>query len=210
MKILTFGDSITDMGRNRNAGCGVYGYGSGYPFFVAGQLASTNPEKYEVVNRGISGNRVVDLYARIKCDVWNLKPDVLSILIGVNDVWHEIGSGNGVELDRFDRVYRTMIKETKERLPDCKIMLLEPFVLKGAATEANYERFLQVKDYAKTVKKIAEDFNLPFVSLQEKFDAAAAKYGVEAYLYDGVHPNIAGAKLIADAWLETFKEKIDD
>ena len=81
---------------------------------------------------------MVDLYARIKKDVWNLKPDVLSILIGVNDVWHEIGSRNGVEIDRFERVYRTLIKETLERLPDCKIMLLEPFVLKGAATEEQY------------------------------------------------------------------------
>lgn len=209
MKIITLGDSITDMGRKREADGTVYGFGSSYSFLLACQLVSENPEKYEVINRGISGNRIVDLYARIKADVWNLKPDVLSILIGVNDVWHEIGNENGVELDRFDRVYRTLIKETQERLPDCKIMLLEPYVLKGTATQDNYDKFLDVLNYAKAVKKIAEDFNLPFVSLQEKLDEAAAKHGVEAYLYDGVHPNIAGVKLIADAWLKTFREKID-
>ncbi len=209
MKIVNFGDSITDMNRNREADGTVYGYGSGYSFLVACQLISENPEKYQVVNRGVSGNRIVDLYARVKSDVWNLQPDVLSILIGVNDVWHEVSGKNGVELDRFDRIYRTLIKETQERLPNCKIMIIEPYVLKGSATQAKYDEFLEIKNYAKAVRKIAEDFNLPFVSLQEKLDAATAKHGVEPYSYDGVHPNVAGVKLIADEWLKTFREKID-
>ena len=204
MKILTYGDSITDMNRAYDTDGSVQSYGSGYVFFIAGELLSKAPDKFEIINRGISGNRVVDLYARIKKDVWNLKPDVLSILIGVNDVWHEIGSRNGVEIDRFERVYRTLIKETLERLPDCKIMLLEPFVLKGAATEEKYSEFLQVKEYAKVVKKLAEEFRLVFVGLQNKFDEAAARYGADKYLYDGVHPDVAGAKLIADEWLKAF------
>ncbi len=206
MRIITLGDSITDMGRQREDKGTIWGYGNGYPFFVAGELLSENPEKFEVINRGISGNRVVDLYARIKCDVWNLCPDVLSVLIGVNDVWHEIEGQNGVEIDRFDRVYRTIISETKERLPKCKIMLLEPFVLKGYSTEKHYEKFLKVKEYAKVVRKIAEDFDLPFIELQSKLDAAAAKHGAAYYLDDGVHPAIAGAKLIADEWIAAFNK----
>ena len=83
--ILFQGDSITDAGRNRENDAGT---GTGYPTFVKGELGLSNPGEYEFINRGISGNRIVDLYARIKADIINLKPDYMSILIGVYDVWH--------------------------------------------------------------------------------------------------------------------------
>ena len=105
MKIVLFGDSITDMGRDRinNQPNYLGSYGCGYPIFIAGELYKQDPTKHVIYNRGISGNRIVDLYARIKMDVWNLKPDVLSILIGINDIWHEIGDKNGVDIVRFER-----------------------------------------------------------------------------------------------------------
>ncbi len=212
MKIVFYGDSITDMNRARDQADGsVFSYGVGYTNFVVGELTYENPKKYECINRGISGNRVVDLYARVKADVWNHKPDVLSILIGVNDVWHEISHENGVELPRWERVYRTMIEETKQRLPDVKIMILEPFILEGSATdgEERWQRFQAVKEYAKVAKKIAEDYNLTFVPLQKKFDEAEAKFGGDYYTFDGVHPLAAGAKMIASEWLKAFKENID-
>ncbi len=186
----------------------VYSYGVGYTNFVVGELTCEDPTKYECINRGISGNRVVDLYARIKIDVWNHKPDVLSILIGVNDVWHEISYENGVELDRWERVYRTMIEETLERLPNIKIMILEPFILEGSATdgEERWQKFLAVKEYAKVAKKIAEDNNLTFVPLQDKFDEAKEKFGADYYTFDGVHPLAAGARMIATEWLKAFKK----
>lgn len=205
MRILFYGDSITDMNRNRDADFSFNSYGYGYPIFVAGDLYFNEPEKYEIINRGIGGNRIVDLYARIKKDVWNLKPDVLSILIGINDVWHELYGENGVELDRFERSYRILIEDTKKVLPEIKIVICEPFVLKGSATEEKYEGFLQIKEYAKVAKKIAEDYNLYFLPLQDKFDQAAELHGANYYLYDGVHPNVAGAKLIAEEWLKLFK-----
>ena len=214
MRILFFGDSITDMGRNReqNASSDIFGYGSGYPMFVAGNLYGEDPNAYEILNRGISGNRIVDLYARIKSDVWNLSPDVLSILIGVNDVWHEIGGQNGVELDRFEKVYRMLIEDTKKALPNIQIMLCEPFVLEGCATVEEgtdkFERFCAVYDYAQIVKKLAEEYGLHFVALQEKFDEAAKKHGKEHYLYDGVHPMVAGANLIAQEWLKVFNANV--
>ena len=210
MKILFYGDSITDMNRWReyNDSTDVYAYGVGYPNFIVGELSYKEPTKYEFVNRGISGNRIVDLYARVKIDAWNHKPDVLSILIGVNDVWHEIAGENGVELLRWERIYRTLIEESKERLPNTKIMICEPFILKGSATdgEERWTRFLAVKEYAKAAKKIAEDYGAYFVPLQEKFDEAAKKYGAEYYLFDGVHPTAAGAKLIATEWLKVFEK----
>ena len=131
MKILFFGDSITDMGRNRDLMGQAFGYGVGYVNNVASTLKYENPEKYEIVNRGISGNRVVDLYARVKADVWNHTPDVISILIGVNDVWHEIHGGNGVELNRFEKVYRMLIEDTKEQLPNVKFILIRQGCCQG-------------------------------------------------------------------------------
>ena len=209
MKILFYGDSITDASRARDVDFVPQSYGTGYVRAIAGKLLFDAPEKYEIINRGISGNRVVDLYARIKCDCWNLEPDVLSILIGVNDVWHEVGHQNGVEIERFENVYRMLLSDTKKRLPNVKIILCEPFVLKGLATEENYDKFLAVKDYAKVVKKLATEFGCEFLPLQEKVDEYAAKHGVPACLRDGVHPAIGGAQLIANEWLKFFKEKID-
>ena len=208
MKILFFGDSITDAGRDRSGDFGLTSYGHGYVKFAAGELLGKDPAGYEIVNRGISGNRIVDLYARIKVDCWNVEPDVLSILIGVNDVWHEVGQKNGVELDRLEKVYRMLLEDTKKRLPNVKIVLCEPFVLKGSATAERYDEFLQVYEYAKVVKKLAEEYGLYFLPLQEKL-SEAAKSGAEYYLSDGVHPAMAGAKLIADEWLKLFREKIE-
>lgn len=215
MKILFYGDSITDMRRNReeNKSTDIFGYGSGYPMFVAGSLYGENPQKYEVINRGIGGNRVVDLYARIKSDVWNLQPDVLSVLIGINDVASEIYDRNGVEIDRFEKVYRMMIEDTLKTLPKIRIVLCEPFFLKGRNTAEEgtekFERFHVVYKYAAAVKKLAEEYDLYFLPLQEKLSEAAEKFGAENYLYDGVHPMVAGAKLIADEWVKLFKEKIE-
>ena len=82
-------------------------------------------------------------------------------------------------------------------------------MLKGEATEENYPQFLQIKEYAKTVKTLAEEYGLYFLPLQEKLDEAARKFGAEKYLYDGVHPTVAGAGLIAEAWVKLFREYIE-
>ena len=205
MKILFYGDSITDMGRNRDADRKAFGYGVGYVNSVASTLLYENPEKYDIINRGIGGNRIVDLYARIKADVWNLNPDVISILIGINDVWHEIHGENGVDLERFEKVYRMLIEDTLKVLPNVKFIICEPFVLNGSATADKYEEFCEIKKYAVVIKNIAKDYGCHFVSLQSKFDEVAEKYGAEHYLYDGVHPDVAGGKLIAEEWLKVFK-----
>ena len=213
MKIVFFGDSITDAGRKYEESSHIGTLGVGFVRLIADRLQGKNPEQYEIINRGISGNRVVDLYARVKRDVWNLKPDVISILIGVNDIWHEIDNQNGVDLQRFTTVYRMLIEDTLRALPNVKIILCEPFVLPGAATNNTeampnrYERFCQVYEYAKAIKALAEEFGLPFLPLQEKFIEGAEKSKAEYYLSDGVHPHIAGATLIADEWMKLFKKE---
>ena len=199
MKILFFGDSITDANRGNDLGFG-------YVIQTAGKLYEKDIMKYEVVNRGISGNRIVDLYARIKSDVWNEKPDVISILIGINDIWHEISYSNGVELDRFIKVYDMLIEDTLKVLPDTKIIICEPFVLNGTATNENFEKFSEIRVYAKKIKELAEKYDLFYLPLQNMFDEAYEKYGEGAVIPDGVHPNTKGSMLIANAWMKLFNK----
>ena len=211
MKVLFYGDSITDMNRLRDDVSAVpFKLGNSYALVTGAYLVGKNPTGYDVVNKGISGNRIVDLYARIKKDVWNEQPDVLSILVGINDVWHEVQNGNGVDIVRFEKIYRMLIEDTLERLPNLKIMLLEPFVLEGSATKEKYDGFLAVKDYAKVVKKLANEYGLVFVELQSRFDEYCEKYGSQILLYDGVHPNLVGTKIISDAWIEAFESEIEN
>jgi len=211
MKTILFqGDSITDCGRNRSTN----DHGTGYAQRVRGVLMAQEPYQYSTYNRGISGNRVVDLYARIRMDMINLKPDYMSILIGVNDVWHEYTSQNGVDADKFEMVYDLMIQELKRDLPELKIMILEPFVLPGSATENTeehphrWEYFRdEVKLRAEAAKRIAQKHGLVFVHLQEMFDKVNVDAPASGYwLVDGVHPTAAGHELITRAWLNGFEK----
>ncbi len=205
MRILFQGDSITDAGRARD---NDYNVGVGYPLLVKAGLGFAEPGKYEFFNRGISGNRVVDVYARLKSDIINLKPDVMSILIGVNDVWHEFGeSPNGVDADKYYKIYDMLIEEVKSALPDIKIMIMEPFVLKASSTEGNWDSFNQeVKKRAEMAKKISEKYNLPFIELQDGFDKLSENIEAGYWLGDGVHPTPMGHEYIKNEWLKGFKK----
>ena len=203
-KILFQGDSITDAQRNRES---VNFRGSGYATLVSADLGYERPGEFEFVNRGISGNRIVDLLARIKKDFINVAPDYLSILIGINDVWHEISQQNGVSCDRYENIYNMIIEEIKEALPNIKIMLLEPFVLCGDATEPYWSEFRgETEKRAAAAKRVAEKNNLVFVPLMEAFDEAAKKAPASYWTFDGVHPTAAGHEIIKRAWLKGFKE----
>lgn len=205
--ILFQGDSITDCGR---ATCGGAGYnnnglGPGYPGMIASRLLCDRPDvDWIFYNRGISGNRIVDLYARWKIDGLNLKPDLISILIGVNDTWHTYGSNNGVEVERAERIYRELLQWTKQVLPDVKLVLMEPFYF-----DVNTFPPEGVEDVAKRgafTKKLAEEFGAVFLPCQsilnEKLKLAEPKY----WLWDGVHPTPAGQQVLTDAWLEAAKD----
>lgn len=204
MRILFQGDSITDCGRDYNNDAQL---GRGYAHLVASSLGFSEPGAHTFINKGISGNRIVDLYARIKRDIINYQPDVMSILIGVNDVWHELGeSPNGVDADKFFKIYSMLIEEIKEALPSIKIMILEPFVLEACSTEANWEYFnIETKKRAEMAKKIAEKYSLPFIPLQDGFDALAKKAENSYWLGDGVHPTGAGHEYIKNEWLKSYR-----
>ena len=143
MKTILFqGDSITDCGRHRERHEFV---GDGYVQLVKAQLGFECPEQYEFQNRGIGGDRIVDVYARIKADIINLKPDIMSILVGVNDVGQEFSKHNGVGAEKFEKIYCMMIEEIKEALPNVKIMIMEPFCLRASVTENTEEENLQAE-----------------------------------------------------------------
>ena len=174
MKIVFFGDSITDGQRNREEQEYNARYGSGFVIQVVSRLFRKDPKKYEILNRGIGGDRIVDMIARIKKDVWNEQPDVVSILEGINDISHEVYLQNGVDVVRWEKLYRMMLADTKERLPNTKLIICEPFAL------CESRKTDDVLKYAQETQKIAQEFNLPFVALQDKMDKAVNVYGVEA------------------------------
>jgi lysophospholipase L1-like esterase len=209
MKIVFFGDSITDMGRNRQAEIGAEdSYGDGYVYLVAAELKKKNPQKYEIVNRGISGNRVYDLYARLKRDVWNEKPDVVSILIGTNDVDSERNKLLCTDDVRFEKIYRMLIEETREELPNVQLILCAPFHLYiSEELSPHYSaRCRRIPWYEQLLEKLAAEYGCKTVFLQKAFEKKEAEFGAQYYVPDGTHPAIAGAKIIADEWLKVFKE----
>lgn len=206
MKILFLGDSITDVGKKQGAGS-LVSIGQGYAMLIAVRLGMECPQKYTFVNNGISGDRVVDLYARLKKDVWNEEPDVLSILVGINDVWHEFVEKNGVEADRFETVLRMLVRDTQKRLPGIRILLLEPFVFIGEDRDGHAEEFRhEVLLRAEAVRRVAEECGCTFVPLQKKFEEAYALAPASYWIGDGVHPTPAGHGLIAREWLAAFGE----
>ena len=191
MKILFQGDSITDAARDYNYDSHI---GLGYPLLVKSQLGFENPGEYEFINRGISGNRIVDIYARLKRDIINLKPDVMSILVGVNDAWHDLGDNpNGVDAEKYYKIYDMLISEIKAELPHLKIMIMEPFLLKTKKTEEDWEVFsVEVKKRAENARKIAEKYDLHFILLQDGFNKLSESYCADYWLGDGVHPTSMG------------------
>ena len=204
MKIVFMGDSITDMSRNVSTEYFFDSYGFNYTFFIEGELAVKYPGKYEILTKGCGGNRILDMYARLQRDCWNHNPDYISILIGINDVWGR-DCNNYVELDRFIKVYELIIDDTRKVLPNVKFLLLEPFWLEGEVT-GNRETFSFVAKYGAEIKKLAERKGCGFLLLQETLSKLAREYKPSHYLYDGVHPTVAGAKIISEKWLEYFEK----
>lgn len=202
--ILFQGDSITDCGRARieitDPAYLRSGLGLGYPYLIAARLLCDRGEDFNFYNFGISGNRVVDLYARWKADCINLRPDILSILIGVNDTWHEKARQNGVEVPRYEQFYRMLLDWTLKELPKIKLVLLEPFVFPFGAVGGDWIE--EIDQRREVVAGIAKDYGAVFVPLQSILNNALKVAPQEHWLADGVHPMPAGHQLIADAWLK--------
>ena len=197
MKTFLFqGDSITDAGRDDEKQ-GLAGLGCGYAFLLASDIEKNCMDEVNFINRGKSGDRITDVYARIKEDIINLKPDYMSILIGVNDVSHELTMNCGVSSKKFRMIYGMLIDEIREALPGIKIIIMEPFVLKGVCTEKLWDEFsTEVGKLAEISRQIAEKYEFDFIPFQQKFNELSADGNTGYWSADGIHPTLAGHEVI--------------
>lgn len=207
--ILLFqGDSITDAGRQKhqyyaNSGGGM---GLGYVHHTVTELLGKHPQKnIKCYNRGISGNKVFQLANRWEEDCLQIQPDVLSILIGVNDFWHTLTHNYQGTALTYEKDLRALLQSTKDQLPDLSLIIAEPFVIKGGTAIDNAAWFPAFNAYQSAAKNIAKDFEATFIPLQSIFDKALEVAGVEYWCPDGVHPSLAGAYLMSQAWLEALQ-----
>ncbi|MCL1932742.1 MAG: GDSL-type esterase/lipase family protein [Candidatus Azobacteroides sp.] len=203
--VLFQGDSITDAGRNYNDEAvpdSPSALGMGYPLFTAASLLANHPEKeLNLYNRGISGNKVFQLAERWEKDCLELHPDILSILIGVNDFWHTKTGGYAGTIETYATDYQNLILQTKKALPEIKIIILEPFIIHGGtALDDTWEN--DFAPYRTAAEKVATDNDLIFVPLQSVFNEALKQAPSDYWGKDGVHPSMAGAQLMAQAWLK--------
>jgi lysophospholipase L1-like esterase len=205
--ILFQGDSITDVGRKRDVTTPNNGaaLGGGYAFMAASELLWQHPDKnLSIYNKGISGNKVFQLAERWDADCLDLKPNVLSILIGVNDFWHTLnGNYNGTSKVYHDD-YDKLLDRTKQKLPDVQFIIGEPFAVKGvkAVDDRWYPTF---NEYRAAAKELADKYKAIFIPYQAIFDKAIQSAPAAYWTGDGVHPSVAGARLMAQAWLDCVK-----
>ncbi len=202
-RIVFYGDSITDAGRDRDAGQPNQGLGSGYAGLAAAQLNADYPElNLELWNRGISGNRVYDLEDRLQPDVLALEPDVVSILIGINDTWRHYDSGVPSPIAEFQASYKRILEQLDAS--GAQVLMLEPFVLPVPEDRRLWREDLSPRIEA--VRDLAREFGRPLIPLDGLFAAASTRRESAFWLPDGVHPSPAGHAFIARHWIETALE----
>lgn len=203
------GDSITDGNRSRNNDWN-HVMGHGYQYIIASRLWYDFPEKgFDFFNRGISGNKVTDLAARWQSDTLDLRPDVLSVLIGINDTSAFINGNNNFSAEHYERDFRQLLQQTKQQLPAVQIVLCEPFVLPVGNVKTRWDVFhTEVEKRQQVVKKLSEEFNAVFVPLQAAFNKASKQAPADYWIWDGIHPMPAGHELIAREWLHRVNKTL--
>jgi acyl-CoA thioesterase I len=194
-KLLFQGDSITDCNRKSKN----HGLGDGYVYLIKNEL-----KDHEIINRGISGNRISNLKKRWLRDAININPDILTILIGINDVWHMHVFRKRFSIIKFEETYRELLDLMLSKNPKLKIIMMTPFNLEiGVYRKSWNKEFDQIMNVC---HKIALDYKLHLINLHETIKNASLKMEPEALLYDGVHPTLRGHEIIKDEWLKIYKE----
>ena len=200
-RILFQGDSITDGNRGRTQDPNHI-LGHGYQFIIAAKFGGHLPERHLVfMNRGVSGNTVADLAKRWDKDTLALKPDILSILIGVNDL------NRHVSVEDYRLGYDQLLAETIKALPEVRLVLCEPFGLPVGARKGNWEGYrAELARMQAVVAELGEKYHAPVVHFQKMFDDACQKAPAEYWIWDGVHPTYNGHQLMADEWERSVAE----
>lgn len=200
-RILFQGDSITDGNRGRNADPNHI-LGHGYAFIIAAKFGAGYADRnLTFVNRGISGNTVRELDKRWKADTLDHKPDLLSVLIGVND------NGRGVPLEEYEQTYDKLLADARTANPKLKLVLCEPFGLPVGGKKNDWEKWNEgLKQRQAIVAKLAKKYDAAVVPFQKAFDEACKRAPAEHWIWDGVHPTYSGHQIMADEWVKTVNE----
>lgn len=203
------GDSITDGNRTRNNDWN-HVMGHGFAYLIASRLWFDFPEKeFHFFNRGISGNKITDLAARWQADTLDLKPDLLNILVGVNDTETAVKGNKESTPQQFETDYRTLLEKTRQTLPDIQLVLCIPFLLPVGRVKDKWESYQEaLKPRQEIVRHLAEDFNAIAIDFQQGFDDALKKAPADYWIWDGIHPMPAGHELMARIWIKEVHKKL--
>jgi lysophospholipase L1-like esterase len=197
--IVFIGDSITDAERMSAA---YKPFGAGYVHFTANALLAKYPQlNLNIINSGVSGNTIHDLKTRWQRDCISHKPDILSILIGVNDIWRRIAENDpsgAADLDEYDSMYRQLISQTKKEC-NSRIVIIEPFMF---CDDLNNPVFVELRRFVEKVRTIAADFNAVLVPLQKAIDERIKEVPPQNWSLDMVHPEVWAHAWISQRWLE--------
>ena len=213
MKILFQGDSITDAGRDKTVCESNMGLGGGYVNIIYEQLKQDN-KNIEILNRGVNGNKITDLYARWREDTLNIKFDILSILCGINDVGFERRLNIGNDVEKYEFVYDRMLYEVKKFNPNAKIILISPFLFKVRHFDflGKYDIYddwdlwsADIEKEGEVVKRLSQKYEAVFVPAFDEFKKLCRENGWDKYTDDGIHLNADGNKVLADLWLDAAK-----
>jgi lysophospholipase L1-like esterase len=199
-KVLFQGDSITDMNRGRSDDPNHI-LGHSYVFLIAAKTGAQFPDRaLEFVNRGASGEKVADLAARWQRDAIELRPTILSILVGINDV------EANAPVEQFEATYDALLTLTKKELPGARIVICEPFGLPTGWRKSNWSALgPKIMAMQAVTERLAKKHKAIYVRLQKVFEQASSKGGPEYWIWDGIHPTYSGQQLIADAWVRAVK-----
>ena len=199
-RILFQGDSITDGNRGRSLDPNHI-LGHGYVFIIAARHGAAFPQrKLEFFNRGVSGNTVPDLDKRWQKDTLDLKPDLLSILIGVND------NARNIPIDQFERGYDKLITDAKAANPKLKLVLCQPFGLPVGSRKANWDAWnAGLEQRRQVAARLAAKHGSALVKFQQAFDEACKRAPADHWIWDSVHPTYSGHQIMADEWERTVR-----
>jgi lysophospholipase L1-like esterase len=199
--IVFQGDSITDGGRLRTGQDYNHIMGQDYAYILAAEIGAEYPDRnLGFINRGIGGEGVPDLAARWQTDTIDLHPNLLSILVGVNDTFAP--GPKGETASEFEQNYDRLLSQTLISLPTVKIILGEPFLLPVGKFSADYSaQRAMIKERQDAVERLARKYNLALVKYQDIFDDACKLAPADHWSWDGVHPTYAGHWLMTRAWL---------
>ena len=203
MKILFQGDSITDCGRDRSD---YHNLGGGYPLYASELIKRENPDTvFEFINLGISGNQTADLVDRLQSDFIDIKPDLVSIMIGINDTWHRAENRKWLGNDVFEANYRKVLSEIKEKT-NAKILMLEAFLL--PVPDKEYFR-VDLDPKIQVERKLAREFADYFIPVDGLLAQACIGKSIYHWSDDGVHPNKNGAEFIGRLYADAYNKMVE-